>query len=54
MELTITVGSRTTLRLPIKEALAWMAQALTDRGLDVEAACGDLHAALDAYQRSAR
>ena len=51
MELTIAFAGEVRYRLPLHEALAWMASAMTRHGGDEAKVCADMLKALDAVQR---
>lgn len=52
MELTVSIGGSVRLRMPLKDALAWMSEALRQNGGDHAEAHKALLTAFDAYQRS--
>ena len=51
MELTVSIGGSVRLRMPLREALAWMSAALAESDGDVAAAQDALYRAVDSYQR---
>ena len=52
MELVVQKGATIMLRVPLREALVWMATALRANEGDPERAASALTRAFDAYQRS--